>query len=522
MKKLWSVRHLLLVVVLLGLGWAFHTGRLIWTGSAVRLASYRMPASAPTAEVHPEVLNLQASFSKVAEIAKPAVVSISTIHVEQVSEAQQFYFGDPMEQFFDQFFGQEGRPYGGNRRRSAPQRKFKTEGVGSGVIIDPDGLVLTNEHVVREADEIKVVLYDKDNVKKEYTGHVVGKDARTDLAVVRIKAGHKLPFAALGDSDNVKVGDWAIAIGSPFGLSQTVTVGVISAARQSLFIEEKEYHNLIQTDAAINRGNSGGPLLNIRGEVVGINTAIYAPTGVFAGIGFAVPVNQAKAILEDLVNKGHVVRGWLGVELGREISPAMVKSFGLPDAKGALVNSVMKDSPAEKAGLKRGDVIRSFDGKAVESSDKLQNFVAQTAPKKSVSLGVIRSRKNITLTLIIGERPESADTGRSSPARPSKKDEKSLAKDWLGAHVVPLTPELADGFRQPADAEGVIVTDVDGDSIAEEVGLAPGDIIRAVNQAATPTVDAFIAATKRANLSEGIVLDVLRQGRPLYLSYTKP
>ena len=207
----------------------------------------------------------------------------------------------------------------------------------------------------------------------------------------------------------MKVGDWAIAIGSPFGLAQTLTVGVISAARQSLVIEDKQYHNLIQTDAAINRGNSGGPLLNIEGEVVGINTAIYAPTGVFAGIGFAVPINQAKPILDQLIHKGHVVRGWLGVELAEEITPALAKNFGVPDTKGALVNSVMKKSPAEKAGLLRGDVIRRYGDTEVKSSDQLQQVVSQTPPGKSVVLEVYRNRKKITLTLITAERPQSVD-----------------------------------------------------------------------------------------------------------------
>jgi len=511
-----SFSRIVLALMVVGLYWGFHSGRLIWTGAGFHFMSYKVPSEAPTAEVHPEVLNLQASFSSVAELVKPAVVSISTVRVEPLPEMQQFFFGDPLEQFFDQFSDP-------SRRRMAPRqpRKFKMEGMGSGVIIDPEGLVLTNEHVVRDADEIKVQMYDQDGNKKEYTGRVVGKDARTDIAVVRIHAGHKLPFAALGDSDKVRVGNWAIAIGSPFGLSQTVTVGVISAARQSLVIEDKEYRNLIQTDAAINRGNSGGPLLSIRGEVVGINTAIYAPTGVFAGIGFAVPINQAKAILDDLVQRGHVVRGWLGVELAHEISRAMVRAFGLKDDKGALVNSVLSGSPAEKAGLKRGDVILFFDGKPVESSDKLQTYVSQTPPKKSVSLDVLRSRKKMTLPLTIGERPESVDTGKEEAAPSSKKEGKDKEKMWHGARIEPLTSQQAENFRQPADAQGVIVTDVEQGSDAEEIGLVAGDIIRGVNQEPTPDVATFSQAVGRGNLSDGVVLDILRQGRPLYLSYAK-
>jgi serine protease Do len=477
------------------------------------LACGTVSAKAPPALVSSDVQNIQSSFAKVADLVEPAVVSITTTHVEQVQDLPQFFFGDP----FQQFFGDEGIPY---RRPRA--RQFKMEGMGSGVIIDPNGLVLTNEHVVRDADEIKVILYNKEGEKTEYTGKVVGKDANTDIAVVRIKASHKLPSAILGNSDSVQVGDWAIAIGSPFGLSQTFTVGVISAARQSLAIEDHEYHNLIQTDAAINRGNSGGPLLNIKGEVVGINTAIYAPTGVFAGIGFAVPINQAKAILDQLVEKGHVVRGWLGVELAHEITPAMVNAFGLPNAKGALVNRVMKGSPAEKAGLKRGDVIRSFDGKAVETSDQLQSYVATTPPKKRVEVQALHARKSVVLSLALGERPESADTSGEEETVPSRKEGKEKEKTWLGAHMEHLTPEALERLQLPEDTEGVLVADVDGGTPAEDMGLAPGDVIRAVNQAPTPDLAAFSRATGNVKLSEGVVLDVLRQGRPMYLSYTRP
>jgi len=516
-----SFSRIVIAVLVAGVYWNLHTGRLLWAGSGMRLAAYQVPEG-PTAAVHPEVLNLQASFSKVADLVMPAVVAITTTHVENVQENPQFFFGDPLEQFFEQFGQGEGSPYEHPRMAPRGSRKFKMEGMGSGVIIDPTGLVLTNEHVVHDADEIKVLLYDKAGKKTEYDGKVVGKDARTDIAVIRIKAGHKLPFAALGNSENVKVGDWAIAIGSPFGLSQTFTVGVISAARQSLDIEDREYSNLIQTDAAINRGNSGGPLLNIKGEVVGINTAIYAPTGVFAGIGFAVPINQAKAILDELVEKGHVVRGWLGVELAREITPAMVNAFGLPDIKGALVNSVMKGSPAEKAGFKRGDVVRNFNANPVESSDKLQALVAATPPNKKVNVDVLRDRKKVTLELMLGERPESADVGGDEETAPAGSESKQNKKAWLGAHVSNLSPDMAESFHQPPDVQGVLVTDVDGGSQAEDVGLAPGDIVRAVNQIPTPDIHAFTKAIGNVKLSEGIVLDVLRQGRPIYLSYTKP
>lgn len=500
------------LAVLLGVGiWGFNTGHLLYTGRGFSLASYQAPPNAPMAQVHPEVLNLQASFSKVAELVKPAVVNIATVHFEQIPEAPMFFYGDPFEFFMDEY---SGNPY---QRRAPPQRRsrprqHRQEGVGSGVIIDPEGLILTNEHVVRQADEIKVFLYEKDGTKKEYAGRVIGKDARTDLAVVRITGSGKFPFAKLGDSSKLNVGDWSIAIGSPFGLAQTVTVGVISADRQSLAIEDREYRNMIQTDAAINRGNSGGPLLNIYGEVIGINTAIYAPTGVFAGIGFAVPINQAKQILEDLVKNGRVVRGWLGVEMGREISPAMVKAFGLPDSKGALVNSVIANSPAARAGLKRGDVVRRFNNEVVDTADKLQSLVAGTPPKKTIPLEVIREGKTITLSLTLGERPDSADSNNPGGQTPGERPNSGTrSKEWLGAEVAPSP-----------DGNGVVVVDVDGGSAAESMGLLPNDLIQGINQTPTLTVSQFERVISRVKLSEGVVFDVVRQGRSLYLSYTKP
>lgn len=519
-RRLIGVGSALMLVMALAGGWSLvRREDSVSATAGGRFAAYQPPAGAPTADIHPDTLNLQASFAQVAGLVKPAVVSISTVRLEQAANMPQFFFGDPMERFFDDFYGGPGGAPPSSRRKGKP-RSYRAEGVGSGVIIDPDGLVLTNEHVVRDADEIKVLVYDAEGGKKDYKGTVVGKDARTDLAVVRVQAGHKLPFAALGDSAQVKVGDWAIAIGSPFGLSQTVTVGIISAARQSLVIEDKEYRNLIQTDAAINRGNSGGPLLNIRGEVVGINSAIFAPTGVFAGIGFAVPINQAKSILDDLVKRGRVVRGWLGVGL-RPIDAAMAAVFGLPDEKGALVNEVIKGSPAEKAGLRRGDVVRRFDGKDVKDPADLQTLVAETAPKKSVPLDVVRNRQPVRLTLVTGERPESADVPRSERPSPSKRDESAPAAEWLGANVIAVSPELTENFGQPREAEGVLVIDVEPGSTAEEAGLLAGDIIRAVNQAPVRSVADFRRETSRLNLKKGFVLDVLRQGKPLYLSLVK-
>ncbi|MBK8576707.1 MAG: trypsin-like peptidase domain-containing protein [Elusimicrobia bacterium] len=403
--------------------------RDLWRPSAATDAKKTEPIS-----VQGPVLDLQDSFARVAAQIKPAVVSITATHVETVQVVpEQFYFGDPFEEFFREFHGQP------DRRRSAPQpRQYqrRQQGMGSGVVVDPRGYILTNEHVVRGADELTVTFQSPE--EKKFTGKVVGSDPRSDLAVIQIKPTSPLAYGVLGDSEKVRVGDWAIAVGSPFGLEQTVTVGVISAMRQSLNIEGMSYSGLLQTDAAINRGNSGGPLVNIHGEIVGINTAIYAPTGVFAGIGFAIPANRIKDIMEQLIEKGHVVRGWMGVEI-LPVDEVLAKQFDLPKAEGVMINSVQPGSPAEKAGLTRGDVIVRFDGQPTPSPEVLRERVGQTPPKKTVGLDVFRDGKKITLSLTTAEMPAEP---ASDQARPSgQKSDKSIL-DWEGARLTPLTPEL--------------------------------------------------------------------------------
>lgn len=461
-----------------------------------------------------EVINIQNYFAKVAEQLKPTVVNISTIYVEKYSTPQyEFYFGAPFEDFFNEFFGEtrpRRGPQGQPRERNL-QRKY--EGTGTGVIIDSDGYILTNEHVVRGADEINVTLYDD----KKYTGKVVGKDAKTDLAIIKIMPGKRLPFAKLGNSESIRVGDWAIAIGSPFGLQETVTSGIISAVRQSLPIEGREYKDLIQTDAAINRGNSGGPLCNIQGEIIGINTAIYAPTGVFSGIGFAIPINNAKEILNDLMSKGKVVRGWLGVEI-RPVDDAVARTFGIPDKKGVLVNEVLDDSPAKKSGLKRGDIIREFAGKKIDDGRALQATVAQTEPDKRVDVKIIRDGSEMKLSLVTGEMPAEEDTA-SSPKKDKSLPENKNMVDWEGLKAVTLNDTIARQYEIPADEKGCVVLSVEPGSTGSEMGVLPGDLVRFINRSATPTIDEFREVVKKIKLSEGIILDISRRGRLIYLSY---
>jgi serine protease Do len=485
------------------------------------LADWIPPAlkskSAPPAQTvapDPQAVNLQEVFARVAEKAKPAVVSITTVHVESVQAAPyEFYFGDPFE-FFQEFQG------GAPRVRRAPPVRRKSQGVGSGVIVDPRGYVLTNEHVVRGADQLTVAVPGVGaGPDRKFPGQVVGSDPRSDLAVIKIKSSDAFTYLALADSDKVRVGDWAIAVGSPFGLEQTVTVGVVSALRQSLNIEGASYSNLLQTDAAINRGNSGGPLINIRGEVMGINTAIYAPTGVFAGIGFAIPANRVKDIMNQLISQGRVVRGWMGVEV-MGMNDVSARAFGLADTNGVLVNGVLPGSPAEKAGLRRGDVITAFNGQKIADQESLVDRVSKTPPKTAVKLSIVRDGRARELTLTTGEAPAPsarAEEPGEGPAAPG--EEGGASSVWEGASVASLSPALAQRWGLPPGTAGVVVADVAPGSRAESMGLQSGDVIASLNRQSTPTAEQFARVARSADVKKGVLLDVFRQGRWVYLSY---
>ncbi|OVE75557.1 hypothetical protein BVX98_07480 [bacterium F11] len=456
------------------------------------------------------VLNLQDSFSQVVKRVKPAVVNITSVRVETIhTQPYEFFFGDPFEDFFGDFFGER---YRSPRKRPAPrQYQRKHEGMGSGVIVDPRGYVLTNEHVISGAQDITVRL--SHPKEKEYKAKVIGKDPYSDLAVLKIKSGKDLPYVPLGDSDEIEIGDWVIAVGSPFGLEQTVTAGIISAVRQTLNIEGRTHNNMIQTDAAINRGNSGGPLVNLKGEVIGINTAIYAPTGVFAGIGFAIPSNRVKDITDELLDKGKVVRGWMGVEIGK-LDEVMAQQFDVPEAEGVLINRVMEDSPAEDAGLERGDVVIEFDGKKVLDPSDLQRLVAKSKPDKKVKIKIIRNGKEKIVTMTTGERP-------AMEAEVPEKDT-SEPEEWEGAKLSNLSPALAKRYGLPSKEQGVIVLNIKGDGLAAEVGLYEGDLIISVNQKKTPDIKTFKRYAKKIDIEKGVLFDINRQERRIYLSYQRP
>lgn len=450
--------------------------------------------------------NLQEAFVSIGEVYKPLVVSITTSKtVKEAVPQYEFFFGDPFEMFFDN---------GSQDQRRSPRRKYmkrKFEGGGSGVIIDPAGYVLTNNHLVSEADTIKV--HFSNDGEKSYDATVVGKDPYTDLAVIKIKSDKKFAAAKLGDSDQLRVGDWVIAIGSPFGLEQTLTAGIVSARRQSLDIEGQRYENLIQTDAAINRGNSGGPLVNIKGEVVGINTAIFAPTGVFSGIGFAVPVNKAKEVIKDLIEKGKVTRGWLGIEI-RDLDDTLARQFGVTDKAGVLVNRVVPGSSAAKGGLRRGDVIRECNNVKIKNAAELQALVRKLAPGKPMRLVVVRGGKEAVVNFPLGEMTQESVQATQQPQKEKAPDGQV---QWESIAVQNLTPDIAQALGVDGSMEGVVVSGVTAS--APDLGLREGDIIRGINRDEIKNIDDFKKVTKKVDLAKGAVFDIIREGAPVYVTY---
>ncbi len=432
---------------------------------------------------------IPASFSKLAEKVSPAVVNISTVRVVKDSGGFFAYqtpphprgpeeFQDPFE-FFKRFFGPQ-----------FPPRERKERSLGSGFIIDPGGFILTNNHVVENAQKIVVLL----SSGEKYKGKVIGRDPKTDIALVKIDAGKALPFVKLGDSDKLKVGDWVVAIGNPFGLDHTVTAGIISA--KGRVIGAGPYDNFLQTDASINPGNSGGPLINLNAEVIGINTAITA-TG--QGIGFAIPSNLAKEIVGQLRKTGRVIRGWLGVVI-QPITPELAKSFKLKEQTGALVADVDPHGPAKKAGIKRGDIIVAFNGKKIKKWSDLPPLVAASPVGSQAVVEFIRNGKIKTVWVKLAELKEEKIAGRA-PVR----------KEFLGLVVQELTPELARQFG--ADQEhGVIITGIDQNSVAADAGLRPGDIILEINRQPITSMDSYNRAIRKINKGD-IVLFLVKRGQ---------
>ncbi len=408
---------------------------------------------------------LENSFVRVAKDVGPAVVSISTEHTEKLGGPGSYFglFGDDeFDRFFDQFF----RDFFGE----IPRQEYRQRGLGSGFIIDEEGYILTNQHVIQNADKITVTLPDG----RKFDAELKGSDVRSDLAVIKIKADN-LPALKLGNSDEVRIGQWAIAVGNPYGFAvdsaePTITAGIVSALGRSLPQSQsrRNYTDLIQTDAAINPGNSGGPLVNLKGEVIGINVAIFTPSGGNVGIGFAIPINTANNILAMLIAGKEILYGWLGISV-QDLDEELAGYFGISGQEGALVTKVLEDSPAEKSGFKEGDVIRKFGGKAVKDVRGLLREVSKAEVGKVTAAEIIRDKKLLTLKVKAGRRPgDLEELARTA----------DLA--WRGMEVGEITSDLARRYRI-GEQEGVVVTHIEPGSPASEAALLPGDVLIAIN-----------------------------------------
>ena len=439
------------------------------------------------------------NFVEIAKSVKPAVVNIAATRSGKSGEGPH---GSPLDDpFFRKFFGDEFF------KRDAPQREPKERGQGSGVIVESKGLIVTNNHVVNKADEIRVFLSDK----REFKGKLIGTDAKTDIAIVKIEATG-LPTIPWADSDQLEVGEYVLAVGSPFGLTQTVTMGIVSAVgRASMGIAE--YEDFIQTDAAINPGNSGGALVNVRGELVGINTAIFSQSGGSMGIGFAVPSNLSRAIMDQLVKTGKVVRGWLGVAI-QDLTPELATQFGITDTKGVLVSDVMAESPAKKAGVERADVIVEYDGKSMDSPTHLRNAVAQTPIGKKVAVKLLRDKKPKTIDVTIVEQPKSLGQPGAEESRESAAPTGILSD----LDVRELNDELASRYGLKASERGVVVVGVKSGSTAEEMGVREGDIILEVNRKTVSSLKSYEQAASGFTKDQAVLLLLKRKGQTIYLT----
>ncbi len=433
---------------------------------------------------------LNSSLADVAEKVKPSVVNISTTKTISMKDHPLGNFMD--DPLFRKFFGDKLYPHG-------EKRKYKSSALGSGVIVTSDGYILTNNHVIQDVDEIKVVLHDR----KELPGKVIGGDPKSDLAIIKVDANN-LPAIVMGSSDKMKVGELVIAIGNPFSLGHTITMGIVSAIGRSN-VGIAEYENFIQTDAAINPGNSGGALVNIHGELIGVNTAIFSTSGGYMGIGFAIPSDIAKANMQSIIKHGKVVRGWLGVQI-QNITDDLAKHFDIKEDNGALVTNILADTPAEKAGFQRGDVIVAYDGKTVVDTTDLRNQVAATLPGTEVNIKVMRDGKSKNIPVTIGEQ---------------KSDQKGLTGEFenvlSGIHVQELTPDLKQSLEIPDKTSGVIVTNIEEDSPAAEL-LKNRDVIQEINRESIKDLEAYKGVVSKISKKDSVLLLVYRSGGYIYVT----
>jgi serine protease Do len=485
--------------------------RPLHAAARAQMAAGNAPASAP------------ASFADVVERVNPAVVSITATEVQAQSQRKPYFHGDPFEFFFGPQGPQQGPQPGPRRRQPQPDQQqdepdIETSG-GSGFLISDDGFILTNYHVVEGATKIKVNLTDD---RHDYTAEVVGTDPSSDLALIKIEVPKKLPFLTLGNSDALRIGDWVIAVGNPLQYEHTVTVGVVSAKGRKLGGLSRDFSldSFIQTDAAINFGNSGGPLINVEGEVVGVNTAI---SSVGQGIGFAVPANIAKDVMTQLRAKGKVSRGYLGITVA-EITPDMAEAWGLKDDHGALVQSVSPGLPADQAGVKKGDIVVAIDGKPVTTSDEVVRLISGKDPGSKVRLTVLRDGHEQTLTANLGDRPNSvADSKNGSGDEDNNGGASGENETKLGVRVEELTPAILSELGLPRDTKGVVITHVSRVSEAWEKSLNQGDVITEVNRASVSNLSEYRREIRKAKPGSLVVLYVInppsRTGRDVVSRY---
>jgi serine protease Do len=501
-KRLWVILPLVLALGIVA-------GLLI--APSLGFAPAAAVQQAATAPDKPSALppnqGMIAEFSRAFEAASakvsPSVVPIFAEQTVEVStsfgmpdDALRQFFGDD---FFKHFFGQ------------IPQQEQKQtlRSLGSGVIISADGLILTNNHVVAKADKISVVI----GHNKKHSGKVVGTDPLSDIAVIRVEAKN-LPAAILGNSDEVEVGEWVIAVGNPFELMHTVTAGIISAKGRSS-VGLADYEDFFQTDASINPGNSGGALADLNGHVIGINTAIASPSGGNIGIGFAIPINMARQVMEQLISKGRVIRGYLGVT-PQNIDEDLAKALKLPQTEGVLIGDVDPNGPGYRAGIKRGDVIIEFNGEKVEDETQLRNLAAQTAPGTAVKIVLLRNGQRMEVTATMAERPQERQKQAPQPQQPEPQ-----MSDKLGFSLQNLTPDIAAqlGYK---DQKGVVVTDVASGSPADDAGLQQGDLIKEANKTPVQTVADFEKAVRGLKSGDAVALLVRRGPTTFYVAITIP
>ena len=457
----------------------------------------KRPTSPPytyNLELPKELPGESAAFSVVVKVISPVVVNISTTKTVVTKDESPFseFFDGPFKEFLEPFHS---------------PRKWQEKSLGSGVLVSPDGYILTNNHVVEKADEIKVKLYDQ----QDYKGKIIGTDPKTDLAVIKISAKN-LPAIKWGDSDNLEVGEFVLAFGNPYSLGHTVTMGIVSAmGRANVGIAD--YEDFIQTDAAINPGNSGGPLVNIKGELVGINTAIFSKTGGYQGIGFAVPSNMVKSVMDQLITEGKVTRGWLGVTI-QNLTPELAKEFGLKKTSGALVTDVFEGSPAEKANLLRGDVILEIDGKNVKDVESLRNMVAQSNVGSTIKLKILREGKKVSLNADIVEYPQ--DIAKIS--MPEKEESLTAENELAGLSVTDLSKDISKQLGLQSNEKGVVVVKVDPYSAAEQAGLQKGDLIKEINKKKITSVKDYNDIIRDIREGDTALLFINRSGSKFFVT----